>query len=177
MQITREGYTTNDEGGLRQRRANFRVNAMGIGVDPQAEASIRPIRIIAGRAPEADDEVVLDATLAGRLTWAGSLEEIRKLGVLNRAAPLIAEDGEDALPPAPPAPPSDATEAEAFNALQGVRLGDTLTVRRLFGSREIRVVGMSEPPPLGGRPQAFMTLDGLRAATGRGEQELTQVDI
>ncbi|NRA56683.1 MAG: FtsX-like permease family protein, partial [Phycisphaerales bacterium] len=177
LQITREVYTVNDDGTLRQRRANFRVNAMGIGVDPKAEASIRPIRIIAGRGPEADDEVVLDATLAGRLTWDGSLEEIRKLGVLNRADPLIAKDGEAALPPAPTTPPSDAVEADAFNSLQGIRLGDTITVRRLFGSREVRVVGMSEPPPLGGRPQAFMTLDGLRAATGRGEQDLTQVDI
>lgn len=177
LQVSRDVFTPNDDGTVRKRRANFRVNAMGIGIDPQAESGIRPIRIIAGRAPEGPDEIVLDATLAGRLTYAGSLEEIRKLGVLNRADALIARDGEDPIPGPPATEPQSEAQAEAFNALQGVRLGDTVSVRRLFGSSEVRVVGMSEPPPLGGRPQAFMTLEGLRTATGRGEGELTQVDI
>jgi len=178
LQITRDVYTTNEQtGSLRPRRANFRVNAMGIGVDPDTEAALRPIRIIAGRAPEGPDEIVLDATLAGRLTYAGSLEEIRKLGVIDRADALIARQGEAAVPDAPTTTPTTQPQADAFNQLQGVRLGDTVTIRRLFGSREATVVGMSEPPPLGGRPQAFLTLDGLRTATGRGEGELTQVDI
>ena len=178
LQVTREVYTPDEETGeLRSRRANFRVNAMGIGIEPGAEAALRPIRIIAGRAPQGPDEIVLDATLAGRLTYVGSLEEIRKLGIVDRADALIARRGEDDVPDAPTTSPTNQAEAEAFNTLQGVRLGDTVTIRRLFGSREATVVGMSEPPPLGGRPQAFMTLDGLRAATGRGEGELTQVDI
>ena len=180
IQVSREVYTQRDddpEGRYYKRNANFRVNAMGIGVDPDAESRLRPIRIIAGRGPEGPNEIVLDATLAGRLTYAGSLEEIRKLGVVDRADPLIARDGEGPMPGPPTTPPTNPQEAEAFNALQGVRLGDTVTVRRLLGSQELTVVGMSEPPPLGGRPQAFLTLDGLRAATGRGQGELTQVDI
>ncbi len=181
LQISREVYTPRDdepEGPYYRRQANFRVNAMGIGVDPDAEARLRPIRIVAGRAPEQPGEVVIDATLAGRLTWQGSLEQIRKIGVFDRADPLIAEDGEDPLPGPPSEAPKNPGEAEAFNDLQGVRLGDTVTVRRLFGTSELTVVGMSEPPPLGGRPQAFLTLEGLRQATGRGGgDELTQVDI
>lgn len=180
IQISREVYTQREDdpdGRYYKRQANFRVNAMGIGVDPDAEAQLRPIRIIAGRAPQGPDEIVLDATLAGRLTFAGSLEEIRKLGVLDRADPLIARQGERPLPGPPTTAPTNPAEADAFNALQGVRLGDTVTIRRLLGSHELTVVGMSEPPPLGGRPQAFLTLDGLRAATGRGQGELTQVDI
>lgn len=180
LQITREVYTPREddpEGRYLRRQANFRVNAMGIGVDPQAEARLRPIRIIAGRAPEGPNEIVVDATLAGRLTWQGSLEQVRKLGVFDRADPLIARTNEDPVAPAPTDAPTDEAEAEAFNDLQGLRLGDTVSVRRLFGSSELTVVGMSEPPPLGGRPQAFLTLEGLRAATGRGADELTQVDI
>lgn len=181
LQISREVYTPRDddpEGRYYKRRANFRVNAMGIGVDPSAEDRLRPIRIIAGRAPREPGEVVVDATLAGRLTWQGSLEQVRKIGVFDRADPLIAEAGEDPLPGAPTTAPTNPAEAEVFNELQGVRLGDVVTVRRLFGSSELTVVGMSEPPPLGGRPQAFLTLEGLREATGRGgADELTQVDI
>lgn len=181
LEISRVVYTPradDPEGRYYRRTANFRVNAMGIGIDPAAEAAMRPIRIIAGRAPEGPGEVVLDATLAGRLTWQGSLEQVRKIGVFNRAAPLIASDGKPALPGPPTDAPTNADEAEAFNQLQGVRLGDTVRVRRLFGSEELTVVGMSEPPPLGGRPQAFLTIDALRSALGReGADELTQVDM
>lgn len=181
LQVSREVYTPRDgdpDQRYYKRTANFRVNAMGIGIDPQAEASLRPIRIIAGRAPQGPGEVVIDATLAGRLTWQGSLEEVRKIGVLDRATPLIARMGEKPLPGAPTNAPTNVAEAQVFNSLQGVRLGDTVTVRRLFGSHDLTVVGMSEPPPLGGRPQAFLTIDALREATGRGgADELTEIDI
>jgi ABC-type antimicrobial peptide transport system permease subunit len=181
LQISRTVYTPRDddpEGRYYKRQATFRVNAMGIGIDPRAEARLRPIRIVAGRAPEAPGEIVIDATLAGRLTWQGSLEQVRKIGVFDRADPLIARDGQAPVAPAPATAPTNEAEAEASNDLQGVRLGDTVTVRRLFGTSELTVVGMSEPPPLGGRPQAFLTLDGLREAVGReGDDELTQVDI
>lgn len=182
LQISRAVYVPDDAnpGAYKRQRANFRVNAMGIGVEPRAEAALRPIRIIAGRAPEGPGEIVLDATLAGRLTWLGSLEAIRKIGVFSRPEPLIARDGDRPVPPAPSgtpaAAPADEQGAQAFNNLQGVRLGDTVTLRRLFGSSELTVVGMSEPPPLGGRPQAYLTLEGLRQATGRGA-ELTQIDL
>lgn len=181
LEISRVVYTPREDdpdGRYYKRTANFRVNAMGIGIDPKAEAAMRPIRIIAGRAPQGPGEVVIDATLAGRLTWQGSLEQIRKIGVFDRADPLIAETGKKALPGAPTKAPTNEAEAEAFNDMQGVRLGDTVTVRRLFGSETLTVVGMSEPPPLGGRPQAFLTIDALRGAIGReGADELTQVDM
>ncbi|GIW74160.1 MAG: hypothetical protein KatS3mg103_0682 [Phycisphaerales bacterium] len=177
LQVQAEVYVPGQDGTPSPRRAFFRANAMGHGIDPQAEALLRPIRMLAGRAPQADDEVVLDATLAGRLTYLGSQQEVRKLGVLDRPDPLIAADGEPPVPPVPDRPPADAQQARAYNQLLGVRLGDTITVRRLLGSRTLRVVGMSEPPPLGGRPQAFLTLDGLRRATGRGFGELSQVDL
>jgi len=50
-----------------------------------------------------------------------------------------------------------------------------------YGSRScicVRLLYMSEPPPLGGRPQAFLTIEALRNALGReGTDELTQVDM
>jgi len=181
LEISRVVYTPREDdpdGRYYKRTANFRVNAMGIGIDPAAEAAMRPIRIVTGRAPEGPNEIVIDATLAGRLTWQGSLEQVRKIGVFDRAEPLIAKAGEDPLPGPPNTAPTNEAEAEAFNDLQGVRLGDTVTVRRLFGSEELTVVGMSEPPPLGGRPQAFLTIEALRNALGReGTDELTQVDM
>jgi len=174
-----------DAGGDRPayalRPTPFRVNAMGVGVDPQAEEGIRPIRILAGRTPRAPGEIVLDATLAGRLTWKGSITQTRKLGVVDRPDPLIPLPNKPPPPPPPPPaadkqPPTTPQQADARNTARGVRLGDTVTLRRLFGSRDFTVVGVSEPPPLGGRPQAFLTLEGMRSAFGRRDA-LTQIDI
>lgn len=178
LQVSRVVHVPDEAnpGQLKRQRANFRVNAMGIGIDPTAEAKLRPIRIIAGRAPQGPGEVVIDATLAGRLTWQGSLRAISKIGVFDRPDPLIARVGHEPIPAAPSTQPTNEQEAQRHNDLQGVRLGDTITLRRLFGSSELTVVGMSEPPPLGGRPQAYLTLEALRQAAGRGD-ELSEVDI
>ncbi|MEO1009347.1 MAG: FtsX-like permease family protein [Planctomycetota bacterium] len=180
LYVQRDPWLLDEKSGVYARTPTpFRVNAIGIGVDPEAEQAIRPIRILAGRAPQAANEIVLDATLAGRLTWEGSLAKARKLGVVDRPDPLIQRPGDEPVPDpiTTGEPPADAGEAEVRNRLLGIRLGDDVVLRkRFFQSETFTVVGMSEPPPLGGRPQAFLTLEGVRGAFDQ-DAVLSQIDL
>ena len=69
-----------------------------------------------------------------------------------------------------------ASEAGAINAGVGLRLGDTLTGRHLLRPPgEVVVVRVARQPPLGGRPQAFMTLETLAGLIGGGGK-LTEIE-
>ncbi|MCC6284973.1 MAG: FtsX-like permease family protein [Phycisphaerales bacterium] len=49
-------------------------------------------------------------------------------------------------------------------------------IARLRSPRSFRVVGIAEQPPLGARPQAYLTLESLRALTGEGGR-LSRIDL
>ncbi|MEX2220081.1 MAG: FtsX-like permease family protein [Phycisphaerales bacterium] len=76
--------------------------------------------------------------------------------------------------------------AERINRNQGVAVGDEVEVARqsvlpgfdlpgLRRSTRLKVVGIAAMPPLGGRPQAYLTLEGLQRVTGSAS--LSQIDI
>ena len=132
-------------------------------------------RLIAGRLPTRDAEILIDALLAQRLSYAfaqGSAADRAQLS-------LRSIDTDPLLKPIPP-PPTGVTEpadAERFNRAVGVRVGDVVGVIRLFRPTiELRVVGITEPPPLGGRPQAFASFATLARVSGRDDQ-YTEIEI
>ncbi|MBZ0170930.1 MAG: ABC transporter permease, partial [Phycisphaerales bacterium] len=165
---------------------------MANGVELEREFGTRPLTLLSGRLPQRRGEVVIDAQLAERLSWAyNHAREVR--GEFNTLG--IEKDYLDL--PAPVMPHTAPTEAaaNAINAAVGVRVGSGVSVLRLFRSpvsfeqlenkfgitrdaltnvmklfrsvTTLEVVGIAEPPPLGGSPQAYMGLDTFYLITGR----------
>ena len=138
----------------------------GLGDSPRTPAP----DLIAGRLPANDSEVVVDALLAELLSPAES--GVRKadgwrLGTPRRKAEWYAAD------------------APAGRLRLGDRVG---VVRQLFPmgampftipvlqtAGTLTVVGVAAQPPLGGRAQAYLTMGGLEALSGRGGV-YTQID-
>ncbi len=167
------------------------TDAMANGVDLEHEFDIRPPELIAGRLPVKRGEILIDAHLAERLSWAYQhARETR--GEFNKPGTETAylERPEPTLPET-----ASASQAESLNGAVGVRVGSRVSVLRLFRSpvsfeqlekrfgisrdaltdalsmfrsvTTLQVVGIARPPPLGGAPQAYMGLDTFYSITGR----------
>lgn len=147
-----------------------------------------PPDLIAGRLPTGEDEIVVDALLALRLS--PEIVEIRQTrdgfrlpGAID--ARLFTQPSERReVPPVT----MREDEARAINAGRRLRVGDEIEVVRqlvrqidvplagLFERRQkLKVVGIAAQPPLGGRPQAYMTLAGLEKLSGT--KGYSQIDI
>lgn len=210
------------DGSFAPRERVFVAGAMGNGITLD-ETSVRPLPLIAGRLPERDNEVAIDALLAARLGWEWSTDDERRYGFSIVERSMI----ESRLGPLePPASVGDARAARRWNLQQGVRLEDQLTVVPSFvapDSREriarevlgamgyypindglrlmgdaariallgsdiyrisgalrsptmLKVVGIVEQPPLGGRAQAYLTLPTLQRLT-RQPGMISRVDV
>ncbi|MEM9165428.1 MAG: FtsX-like permease family protein [Planctomycetota bacterium] len=165
----------NSEGPHRLTRVQTMVSAMGHGVELGADAELQNVDLAQGRLPATPTEIAIDTLLADRL--AGRRGQAGALGgaVSQRDVMLDAADAEDeatgrTLP---------ALDAESANAEVSVGIGDEIElVRGLFfrESATYTIVGIVEPPPLGGRPQAFLdrqTLSEIARSPGR----ITAVDV
>ncbi|MBL9032595.1 MAG: ABC transporter permease [Phycisphaerae bacterium] len=145
-------------------------------------------RLVMGRMPTADDEVVIDLALVQRLTIEQSMPGKKRDGFLSiNAAPVRA--AETLARVEVPERTGDAAEAGRINAAQFVGVGETVEVlkqvyfgmdaalglRGLRRATELRVVGLAEAPPLGGRPQAYLTMGALKRLAQ--EAGLTQIDV
>ncbi len=141
------------------------------GLTPAAAATMK---LLAGRAPTASDEIVLDALLAERFSIRG---ESMRTSTANRGIARLGPPRAGESRPAVPATTSDAGLAARLNASQRILLGDTVIVSRLLKrSVPLRVVGIAPQPPLGGRPQAFMLIPALASLTD-SEARLSRIDI
>jgi putative ABC transport system permease protein len=144
--------------------------------------------LIAGRHAQADDEIVIDALLAYRLSGGFAVAADKRDGFI----PLALAPGDVLLTGPPPEVPGatlDPAEAARINGRVGVRIGDEVQVVRQIEiasrplavasifqrPRTLKVVGIAAQPPIGGRAQAYMTLPGLQGVTG--EQGLSQIDV
>ncbi|MFK7884471.1 MAG: FtsX-like permease family protein [Phycisphaerales bacterium] len=153
---------------------SYRVSAFVTGVDLETEFIARPIELLAGRVPEADDEVVIDAGLAKRLSFieservrAGDPPDIFGDPVGYLEFPRITSD-ESAV---------DAETAAERNRSIGVRVGDELGVVRMFRNRgTLTVVGIAKPAPLGGKPFAMVARDTLGELAGTPGQ-VSSIDV
>ncbi len=178
------------DGTWRRADARYISLAQINGVEIEAEQQVRPIELLEGRLPTAPGEVVIDALLAMRMSavWQ-QLSEV-DAGATSFLTP---SGGEMATPdgfgfasgPAAwstereglPETVTDEREAERLNATVGVRVGDTVEIARMLRrNTPLTVVGIAAQPPLGGRPQATMTLEGLNAALD-DDAELTSIDL
>ncbi len=144
-----------------------------------------PPELLQGRLPQRDDEVVIDAALAHRLSVTYAQQTKKRDGLI----PVWRSDVLNA-PQRLDVPPStiDAREAERINASRRIALGDRIEVARqlipqlktpltgLFQTNTtLTVVGIAAQPPLGGRPQVYLTLNAITALSR--EPGLSQIDI
>lgn len=185
-------FVQSESGDWTPGERDLTTDAMANGVDLDQEFAVRPLILISGRLPEQPGEVVIDAQLAERLSWA-YVHAREQRGEFNKTGTETAY-----LTAEPPTLPDHAVpedRALAHNAAVGIRPGSRISVLRLFRSpvsfeqlenrfgisRELltnvmklfrsvttlEVVGIAQPPPLGGAPQVTMSLETLYTITGR----------
>lgn len=148
-------------------------SALAVGAPLDRPGPLESLELIAGRTPTGPGEVVIDALLAERFTAKRALSNAATtvaplsrgdVGYLKHERPLVTG-------------PADAADAEQVNAAVGVRPGDTIkSVRLLRRPVELKVVGIAQPPPLGGRPQLFAALETIDSLAGTHD-EFTEIEI
>lgn len=163
-----------DDGAFAPADASFKASSLIIAMDSQEFERWAPVRLIEGRLPREPGEVIVDAMLAERLSYEYvNTKETRPSFAIGAGS----VDYLDRPAPSLPESVSDARAAERLNAAIGVRVGDTIGIARLF-RRDVplRVVGIAQAPPLGGRPRAYVVrqtlADLLGSAPGSTEIEL-----
>lgn len=162
---------TDDGSNFRRRDRLIMTNPTAHGLTPEAASKMQ---LLAGRAPVAADEIVLDSLLAERLSIRG--EQLRT-STANRGIARLGHPRAGDVRPELPEATDDANLADRLNAAQRVVLGDSVTLTRLFKpSVQLRVVGIAPQPPLGGRPQAFLLLSALATITDAPDK-LSRVEI
>lgn len=174
LRFSRPVWTRPDlDGSYPREILTLSVTADGQGFDPLAGPTLRPIELIAGRLPAADDEIVLDQILVNRLSEAQTsllgVVGMQLLGGARDEQPMKADPG--------PARAAGKPEADRLTAASVVGVGDWVEMPRFRGTPlRLRVVGIAASPPLGGSAIAHMTLDGLRSALGK-PGALTSIEV
>jgi len=166
------------DSGFEATRVRYATNAFVNGVDPTIEFEHRKINLIEGRYPEKLDEITIDLRVAQRLSWRfvqknkQAQNGLVEVNLLEDPAAYLGKpfpSGRETI--------ANTNEAMTLNEGVGVRIGDALTVPRLFGkARVLTVVGIVEPAPLGGKPIAFTTIETLDALNKKKNQ-LTDIEI
>lgn len=173
-------------------------------------AALNNLVLNGGRLPQAPGEVVIDGSMAVRLSAAGATAS-SPFDLPSRSGGVRTHLTGDH--PTLPTMTTDAALAASLNAQSGLRIGDEIEIARqampdvdisailanptkaaemakaagitpsldmlrdfLSKPVKLRVVGISKPPPFGGRPQAYAlreTLESITGITGR----LRQIDI
>ncbi len=154
------------EDGKHRRRAVLMTSQTVVtGLSP-GDLERRPPRLVTGRLPAAPGEIVLDTIAVTRLSAEAVLSGAGTWAVSTSEEPE--QSGPDLV---------SAPEARALNARAKISVGSVVRAARLLRKPvPLTVVGIAAPPPLGGRAQGYMTLDGLSALTGQ-PGKFSQIDI
>jgi putative ABC transport system permease protein len=153
----------------------YQVTTRATGFDAQDEASLRPLDLVAGRMPTGDREIVIDLSLAQRLSDRGATQLMG--GQLGFA--LFAK-GTGEIGKADPGPERVTAKAEAdrltLASVPGV--GDRVDAVR-FGKdpASLTIVGVVKPPPLGGSSWAYMTVEGVRALSASNAEGYSRIEV
>lgn len=170
-----------EAGGFIPTPVRVRATALAQGLDEGGVVNRPPL--LAGRWPEREGEIVLDAFLAQLLSGVAKVKGERlPIPSMNRRRSFEGEN-----PALPPTALSQA-DADAANRAQVLRVGESLelvrqmdvvgdlrlTLPSLAPPLKLAVVGVCAQPPLGGRAQAYMTMEALGAIAG-GEGEVQEI--
>ena len=175
------GSTGESSGAWSIEKGRFNSPVLGIGSTDPDNADFNPIDLVAGRLPTGDLEVVIDGLVIERLSLAyAQSDEVRDLWA---TADLDLIQQAIRLGPVDPTIESNgvvirnAEDAAAFNREQLVRVGSVLEMPRFLRAPiQLRVVGIAQQPPLGGRPTVFMNAATMQRLKGADER-LSRVDV
>ncbi|MEM8757217.1 MAG: FtsX-like permease family protein [Planctomycetota bacterium] len=177
IELWRPTHANDPEGEHILRTVQTVVTAMGHGVEPAADEATRSLTsetLVEGRLPQGADEIAIDTLLADRL--AGRRGQAGAFGGAVQQRDVLVNEADGSAAGSEPVPAADAIER---NERVTVGIGDTIEL--LTGVFRVRaepftVVGIVEPPPLGGRPQAFLNRVVLAEFAG-DEGRVSEVDI
>ncbi len=161
-----------ENGEHRLIRTQSMVTSMGNGFEVGTTDRIRPLPIVEGRLPRNDNEIAIDTLLADRL--AGRKGDSGAMGGAITMRDVLLNQNEEL-----DAPKLGKREADEFNDNVQIKIGDTIEQVTGLARRTgaiLTVVGIVEPPPLGGRPQAYMTRSALANLSGQ-PGKVTAVEI
>ncbi|MBO6514585.1 MAG: FtsX-like permease family protein [Phycisphaerales bacterium] len=144
------------------------------GIDPSSEFDARPVQLITGRYPERDNEILIDARVAQRLSWTYTNDLAKPIASRMLDNPIAYMDSD-------PLFNGQSIESKAaadeLNASVGVRVGDRVEFARLLRSNlELTVVGIAQAPPMGGRPMAYTTIATLDSMA-RKKGQITDLEV
>jgi putative ABC transport system permease protein len=175
LRFNRPVWTPQPDGSYTRRSFLVSVSADGQGIDPRLEPLLPTLRLIEGRLPAADDEIVLDKALARRLSQPEARLGLGDVGIRLFSArprddsPMTAIPGPDVV--------HDRAHADRLNRQVRLSVGDEVEFARFRADPvRLRVVGIADSPPLGGAVTGYLTIRALAELTGRRDQ-LTQIDI
>ncbi|QOI99586.1 MAG: FtsX-like permease family protein [Phycisphaeraceae bacterium] len=157
----------------------FSSTASGLSVDAGAERVMAPITLLEGRLPRARGEVVVSEVLLARLRGDEGPQGVRSTA-MTRLTSRLSGLGVAGLPvdvdPGPERAGSGA-EAVALTAARRVGVGSTIEAVRLPAAPvTLTIVGVAKSELLGGRAQAYTTLDTLGAIIAK-RGRLSGVDL
>lgn len=164
VEFSRDLWRQRSSGELTREPTPLTIFTLATGIEPESPGARAPLRLIEGRLPRADGEIALDPRAKSYLTWSWQADV--------RRVPLLRIDPD--LAPSPDA----ARRAIAENRqTPPPAIGDEVITRRLLRPTErFTIVGFIEPPPMGDRAMAWLTLDALqRLQNARGRY--TEIDI
>ncbi|MCA9280003.1 MAG: ABC transporter permease [Phycisphaeraceae bacterium] len=151
-----------------QRPTQLRATAHGNGLDFRAIQPIRSIELVAGRLPSSDDEIVVDEGLVAALSWDANA---KRRGIFSVIPGIRRSNPDEKL----------SDEHLNANRQQRVGIGETVVIQKLRQNiAELTVVGVAAAPPLGGRAQAYATIQSMRTLAGYTKEQAdhyTQVDL
>lgn len=152
-------FVRGDDDQWRLIRRTYTTSGRIIGVDAGSEEEVLEDRLVEGRLAREVGEVVIDQMLAEKLGWTEYDDEAYIPGTIRvlRDLPVAPEEARTL----------GAAEARRHNRAQRTELGDMIEIRRfLRPDIPLRVVGITEQPPLGGRPEGFMPIEALAQVMG-----------
>jgi putative ABC transport system permease protein len=183
VRVVRPVWEAGEGGGFGRRIRSYSTSAMGQSAGEGLPQEIRPIELLEGRLPRADDEVVISQMVAQRLRGVEGKEARRSSRLSQLTTGLLSGIQRAELPPGLADGPESAETAEeaerltALNALGVGRESDVVEVLRFNKpALRFRVVGISRAELLGSRAMIYFTRAGLASATGQ-EGRATQVDV
>ncbi len=164
LETPRRMYRQRVDGAITEEVASFTALALATGLDPSAPDGRSPLVVIEGRLPAGPGEIAVDERTQHRLTWEWQAE-VRRAPVFQITARGTATEAE-------------VREAIAANKRQSwIGVGDQILIRRLLRPTEtFTIVGIIEPPPMGDRAMAWMTIAELQRLHNARER-FTEIDL
>lgn len=180
LRVVRPVWEEGPDGRFARQVRAYATTVLGNSSAEGPDFELRPFDLVEGRLPRNAAEIVIGETALRRLQGEAGKAGRRSTRLSQLTTQVLTNIGGPELPPDTDLGPefaADAAEAGRLNDERDLKIGGTVEVVRL-GAPKLRltVVGLSRSELFGGRPMAYMTLEGLQATTmQRGR--ISQVDV